>query len=113
MKSALFFRKCPNQDEYFKLSNNYPYLGSELKFVIDTTILLSKNDYNEFTSHFLKDNDVIMKIKNELFMDENDLVHCAYFTIDGSYGFLVYSSGYDYAKYVAFYQSNFKITKGD
>ena len=112
METALFFRKCPNQDEYFKLANNYPDFGNNLNFVIDTTVVLTESDYQEFTSNFLTDNEVIIKIKNELFMDENDLVHCAYFTIDGSYGFLVYSSGYDYARYVAYYESGFRIKKG-
>lgn len=112
METALFFRKCSNQSEYFKLANNYPDLGSNLNFIIDTTVVLSENDYQEFTSDFLTDNEIIIKIKNELFMDENNLVHCAYFTIDGSYGFLVYSSGFDYARYVAYYEARFRIKKG-
>ncbi len=113
METALFFRKCPNQDEYFKLANNYPDLGSNLNFKIEVTVVLSKNDYDEFTSHFLADNDVIIKNNENLFMDDMDLVHCAYFTIDGSFGFLVYPSGFSYARYVAYYQSNKKIMKGD
>ena len=113
MESALFFRKCPNQDEYFKLANTYPDLGAKLNFEIELTVILSKNDYNEFVNNFLSDNDVIIKNREALFMDESDLVHCAYFTIDGNYGFLVYPSGFSYARYVAFYKLNKAIKKGD
>lgn len=104
MESALFFRKCPNESEYFKLSNNYPYLGSNLNFEILKTIQLSHDDYCNFKNNFLKDNDVIMGITKDLYMDDNDCVHCAFFTEDGNSGFLVYSSGFDYARYVAYHQ---------
>ena len=47
MESALFFRKCPNQDDYFKLANNYPNLGSNLNFEIELTVVLSEEEYKE------------------------------------------------------------------
>ena len=113
METALFFRKCPNQNEYFKLANNYPDLGSNLNFKIEITVILSKSEYENFANNFLVDNDVIIKNNESLFMDDFDLVHCAYFTIDGSFGFLVYPSGFSYARYVAYYQSNQIIRKGE
>ena len=113
MESALFFRKCPNKNDYFKLANNYPDLGSKLNFKIEITVVLSEYEYEEFTNNFLKDNDVLINNKDSLFMDEFDLVHCAYFTIDGVNGFLVYPSGFSYARYVAFYQLGQIIMKGD
>ena len=113
MDSALFYRKCANADEYFRLATNYPDLGSELHFIIDFTFVLSTDEYKHFTDGFLWDNDDIKKITKNLFMDKSDIVHCAYFTVDGSRGFLVYPSGYNYARYIAYYESNKKIIKGD
>ncbi len=113
MDSALFYRKCANANEYFKLANLYPYLGSELKFIIEYTIILTPEEYKDFTNSFLTDNHHIEIIKKQLYMDETDTVHCAYFTVDGSSGFLVYSSGYNYSRYVAFYKNNKKIIKKD
>lgn len=102
---ALFFRKCSCADEYMKLFNQYPYYGQELNFEIVKTInLKDQNEYDSFTNNFLADNEEIKKMKDCLFIDNNDCVHCAFFTLDGNSGFLVYSSGYDYARYVAFYQ---------
>lgn len=104
METALFFRKCPNESEYFKLAKHYSHLGNRLKFKILQTIKLSNDEYSNFKSNFLKDNNVIIKITNDLYFDENDCVHCAFFTEDEKSGFLVYSSGYDYARYVAYHQ---------
>ena len=38
---ALFFRKCSNAGEYFRLSDKYPGFGSELEFEIIKTITLT------------------------------------------------------------------------
>lgn len=104
METALFFRKCPNSDEYFKLAKCYSHLGSNLNFKILKTIKLSHDDYSDFKTNFLKDNNDIIKMTNDLYMDDNDCVHCAFFTEDEISGFLVYSSGYGYARYIAYYQ---------
>lgn len=104
MKTALFFRKCTNESEYFKLSKYYSHLGNNLTFKILKTIKLSQNDYSDFKNNFLNDNDIIMQITNDLYIDGNDCVHCAFFTEDEKSGFLVYTSGYNYARYVAYYQ---------
>lgn len=113
MDSALFYRKCTNSNEYFKLANYYPDLGSKLKFTISHTIILTSDEYNNFVNNFLWDNDTIKNITKDLYMDEMDIVHCAFFTVDGSHGFLVYPSGYNYARYVAYYKLTKKILKGE
>lgn len=103
MDTALFYRKCSNSKEYFKLANNYPYLGSKLHFIIEYTIILKQEEYDKFLNEFLHDNARIKKITNNLYMDDSDTIHCAFFTSDGNSGFLIYPSGYNYARYVAFY----------
>ena len=105
MNKALFYRKCSTAEEYFKLFHSCPDLGFEMNFIIAKTIILSDEEYTIFINNFLCDNLNIEKITNELFIDETDCVHCGFFTVDGLSGFLVYPSGYKYARYVAFYHS--------
>ncbi len=100
---ALFFRKCSNAGEYFRLSDKYPGFGSELEFEIVKTITLTPEEYVHFKQTFLYDNENIAKITNELYMDESDKVYCAFVTDGNPGGFLVYPSGYNYARYVAYY----------
>ena len=42
-----------------------------------------------------------MKIKDKLFMDESDCVHCLLVKCSSHNSILVYPSGYSYARYVA------------
>lgn len=113
MSKALFFRKCSNEQEYLKLSNDYPYLGNNLEFEVVATILLTPDEYFNFKNNFLVDSDNIKKITKKLYMDENDKVYCAYVT-DGCYGgYLVYPSGYNYARYVARYFGDNEYLKGE
>ena len=113
MSKALFFRKCSNEQEYLKLANDYPYLGNELEFEVVVTILLTSEEYFNFKNNFLSDNDNIKKVTKELYMDETDKVYCAYVT-DGCFGgYLVYSSGYNYARYVARYFGDKYYLKGE
>lgn len=100
---ALFFRKCPCDTEYFKLSNMYPDFGNELEYEIVETIKLSPDEYSHFKSNFLEDDERIAKITNNLYMDSNDKVYCALVTDGNTNGFLVYPSGFNYARYVAYY----------
>ena len=113
MSKALFFRKCSNEEEYLRLSDNHPDLGSELEFEVVATIILNPDEYFYFKNNFLKDDENIKKITKELYMDEHDKVYCAYVT-DGCYGgYLVYPSGYNYARYVARYFGDKKFLKGE
>ena len=100
---ALFFRKCSNAGEYFRLSDKYPDFGSELEFEIVKTITLDPDDFFHFKNNFLVDDERIAKITKDLYMDESDKVHCAYVTDGSPGGFLVYPSGFNYARYVAYY----------
>ena len=113
MSKALFFRKCSNEQEYLKLADNYPYLGNELELEVVATILLTSEEYFNFKNNFLNDDENIKKITKELYMDESDKVYCAFVT-DGNFdGYLVYPSGYNYARYVAHYHCDKKYLKGE
>ena len=104
MASALFFRKCTNSRI---LKWNYdviPGLGQILNYEIVETITLTKSDYNYFINNFLNYFEFIDEIKDKLFMDEYDCVHCVLIKSDSDDGILVYPSGYPYARYVAFYK---------
>ena len=52
MEEALFFRKCANETEYFKLANNYPEYGSKLKFKIPKYLVDSKFIESFTTQHW-------------------------------------------------------------
>lgn len=109
---ALFFRKCPNQSKYIKLSSEYPELGQKLDFkVINIIKFLEYDNYLEFVNNFFKDDENIKKITSNLYMDSNDKVYCALFTWRNEEGYLVYPCGYNYARYVA--KWNNKMGYGD
>lgn len=109
---ALFFRKCSDYIEYDKLAKNYSYLGQELEYKIKKIVkFMTYEEYKKFISNFLDDDLSIKLITKELFMDKNDIVHCALFTWKNEEGFLVYPSGYNYARYVA--KWNYKMGYGD
>lgn len=109
---ALFFRKCANSKEYDKLSNIHPELGQELNFkIVKIVKFMTYDEYINFTSNFLVDDLSIKLITKELYMDEFDTVYCALFTWKNEEGFLVYPSGYNYARYVA--RWNCKMGYGD
>lgn len=101
MTKALFYRKCPNASYYKKLSTNSPQLGQELEYKIVWLIKCDFEQYQDFCSNFLKDDPILKKIKEKLTMDENDVVSVALVTYNHREGWLVYPSGFDYARYVA------------
>ena len=72
---------------------------------------LTFDEYKKFTSDFLCDDLSIKIITKDLFIDNNDKVHCALFTWKDEEGILVYPSGYNYARYVA--RWNYKMGYGD
>ena len=113
MRKALFLRKCSNEEEYFNTITDNNFLGNELEFEIVVTIVLNSDEYDYFKNNFLVDDKNIKKVTNDLYIDKNGIVHCAYVT-DGSYsGYLVYPSGYNYARYVAFHHEEIKYLKGE
>lgn len=102
MTSALFFRKCHNSEELKFLTNQLSDFGQTLNFVIEKVVKLDIDSFFKFRNNFLQDQDYISNIKDLLFMDENDCVHCALITDTiQSECYLIYPSGYDYARYIA------------
>ena len=105
MNKALFLRKCFNNDEYQKNIKHLQDCGQLLKYRIVGTVKLSGNNYKDFTNNFYKDNSFIKVFKDMLIIDDNNIVNCLLFTFDEQEGYLVYSSGYNYARYVAHWKS--------
>ena len=102
MRTALFFRKCLNYNDYFNRCNCLKSFGQVLEYKIIKTILLTQPEYNKLTSNFLIDNKHIIKHLDQLIMDSNDCVYCLFFTVNNHEGFLVYPAGYNYCRYVAY-----------
>ncbi len=103
---ALFYRKCSSDEEYKTLSTKYTNYGQWLEFVISKTVILSNDDYNKFITDFTIDNNIIKNNLKLMTMDKNDIVSCLLFTNNNTDGYLVYSAGYRYARYVASYKKN-------
>ncbi|MDD4548074.1 MAG: hypothetical protein PHI05_04975 [Bacilli bacterium] len=108
MNQALFFRKCYNHVEHQKNRTFLPEYGQTLTYEIIETINLSLKEYKVFINNFLKENKYIETYKNDLVMNQNDKVNCLLFTEDNNEGYLVYSSGYKYARYVAYWTNDKK-----
>lgn len=109
---ALFFRKCKCDSEYNNLFSKYPDYGQELEYkVVNVIKFIKHEEYLKFISNFLADDENIKSIAADLYMDNNDVVHCALFTWKNKEGYLVYPSGYNYARYVA--KWNYKMGYGD
>lgn len=104
MNKALFFRKCPNAEDYQFRANKFPAFGQELNYNIFKTIVLSKDKYDLVINGFLYDNKDVMKYTDNLTMDDSDTVNCLLFTCDKKSGYLVYPAGYDYCRYVAYWE---------
>lgn len=100
---ALFFRKCKTKTDLQWHYDMLPSFGQELEYKIVKTKILNNNDYHKFANGFLMYFDFIDKIKDELYMDENDCVHCLLVKSENDPGILVYPSGYSYARYTALY----------
>ena len=102
---ATFFRKCANEKDFSLMSNQFNLLGDEAEYVIEKKIILSADDYDLFKNGFLYDNINIINNLDLMFIDNSKTIHCLLFTHDNKSGFLVYSSGYNYARYVAKWES--------
>lgn len=106
MKQALFFRKCFDSNEYFYKSSKMSDFGNYLYFNIYKIIKLSDSAYNNFINNFMNDQSFISNNKDKLIMHDDDSVECLFITNNNYSGFLVYPSGYNYARYVAFYRKD-------
>ena len=72
--------------------------------VVELTILLDKDDYEEFANNLLDDYDFIKDNIDKMFVDSIGVEHCILVTYDGSeHGVLVQSEGYTYARYSAYF----------
>jgi len=73
------------------------------EFVIEKTITLYKESFDEFTNYPLKDYKFIEENVEFMYCDENNVTHCILIKCSGyDYGFLVNSSGHSYGRYVAY-----------
>lgn len=101
MNEAIFFRKSTSFNDLKWRTEVIPDLGQKLNYEIVETIILDKKKYNDFLNGFMWYFDFIDKLKDKLFIDENDCVHCLLVKSKNDPGILVYPSGYSYARYVA------------
>ena len=102
MNSALFFRKCSGTEELNYMNEHLPLLGEELYYHVIKKIKLNDRDFNNFKSDFFKDRKYIKDVANNLVFTPSGIVKCLLITnLSESERYLVYSSGYSYARYVA------------
>ena len=73
--------------------------------VVELTVLLDKEDFEEFANDLLEDRDFIKDNVDKMYVDNFVVEHCILVTYDGSeHGILVQSEGYHYARYSAYYE---------
>ena len=108
MRKAIFFRKCINANDYLSLLIDEPILGQEMNYKIVWIIKCDLEQYQKFQDDFLKDDPIIKKIKSKLYIEDN-CVHVALCTYDYKEGWLIYPSGYNYARYIAKWDGGDKI----
>ena len=72
--------------------------------VVELTILLDKDDFDDFANDLLEDRDFIKENVDKMYVDNFDVEHCILVTYNGSeHGILVQSEGYHYARYSAYF----------
>ncbi|MDE6665106.1 MAG: hypothetical protein K2K14_02805 [Ruminococcus sp.] len=68
--------------------------------VVEKAIPLSANEFACLKNNLLRDNELISKNKDLMYIDDNEVHHCLlFYDNDNGDGILVDSSGYDYARY--------------
>lgn len=73
------------------------------EFVIEKTVIISKELFNLFISDPLNDYDFIKENIDLMYIDNNNLLHCIFVTSDShDFGLLIESEGYSYARYSAY-----------
>ncbi len=105
---ALFYRKCSSNNEYKKLRNKYTNFGQWLEYSIAKKIVLNNEQYKKFVSDFSAEQLLIIDNLSLMHMDKDDKVFCLLVT-NGSSGYLIYSAGYSYARYVAMYEKEPRV----
>lgn len=71
--------------------------------VVEAVNVMSKEEYEEFTSALLMDKSFIADRKEDMYTDPLGQIHCILAMNDESGdGVLIDSSGYDYARYISF-----------
>ncbi len=106
MERANFFRKMINLEEleYWSGQNQGQQSRGEL-FRIQKMVELDADKYNYFINHFTEDTDFIIELNKTLEIISDNIVDCIYVKQKGSsYGILVDSQKYDYARYTAIYR---------
>ena len=91
----LFRRREDGVDEYIYKFDKFSFKYEE---VLEKLLNCKNKDGNDFSikQKFIENN------LNLMFMDKNDCVSCLFVTDNTKTGFLVYSAGYNYPKYIAF-----------
>ncbi len=85
-------------------AENIAELMPKNEAVVELTVLLDKDDFDEFASDLLDDRDFIKDNVESMYQDNMDVDHCILVTYDGSeHGILVQSEGYHYARYSAYF----------
>lgn len=100
MAKALFTRK-PNR------IGDLPVTGNQSEYVIEATVELEQDQYDEFCENLLEDKDFISKHKKLMKVTADKVWHCILVKVrDKVEGILVESEGYDYARYAARWHIN-------
>ena len=102
MKKEMFYRKCSNIEEYDNLLTKYPEYFDLLEYNIIKRVRLSRNEFINFINDFSKPQTFLKENLNLMTMDSNDKISCISVWCDVfNYSILVYSAGYNYARYIA------------
>lgn len=80
---------------------------------IDKAVIISNEEYKDFVSNLLEDCDIIKDNKGCMAYRDG-ITHCLLILSESeSDGILVYSSGYDYARYTAYLTNAKELIKND
>lgn len=98
---AVFYQKCTDYHDYDMRYGIFGSIETKNSFNIIKTIVMNKKEYKDFIEHFLYYWDFLNEIKGLPYISEDKIVNCILVTENNSDGFLVYTSGFPYARYVA------------
>lgn len=74
------------------------------EFIIEKTIVLTTREFDIFLNDLMEDYQFIADHTDLMYEDDNGVWHCILITsADASFGILVQSEGYSYARYAATY----------
>lgn len=106
MSTSYFLRKAVDLEEvrdvYFE--NKGKTKGQS--FIVEKVIELNQQDFDLFTNGLLDDYDFIRDNLDLMHIDKDDLRHCILVKALGADdGYLIDSQGYDYARYIGYYNT--------